>query len=147
MVQYRGTYSVLYTNIKSNIIYFNCACATLICLNQNKQNSSHNTPLKKLGRDQFNPLQVLLSRIRKKYTSLIGLVMLPQLCIEQLSLANTVYSRSLDSLYFVCSQSILFESREASRLVLRVSPIFPRIFYLLSNASVLYRATCCEVFS
>jgi hypothetical protein len=61
--------------------YFNCACATLIYLNKNKQNGSHNTPLKELGRDQFSPLQVLLPRIRIKYTSLIGLVMLPQLCI------------------------------------------------------------------
>jgi hypothetical protein len=80
--------------IKSNIIYFNCACATLICLNQNKQNGIHNTPLKELGRGQFNPLQVLLPRIQIKYISLIGLVILPQLCVDKLSLPNNVYSRS-----------------------------------------------------
>jgi hypothetical protein len=116
--------------IKSNVIHFNCACATLICLNQNKQNSSHNTPLKELGHDQFSPLQVLLPRIRIKYTSVIGLVMLPQLCVDLLSSPNNVYSLNLDSLCFVYCQNVLFESCEASRLVLRVSPIFPRILCL-----------------
>jgi hypothetical protein len=95
--------------IISNIIYFNCACATLICLNQNKQNGSHNTPLKELGRDQFNPLQVLLQRIQIKYTSLIGLVMLLQLCIDQLSSTNNICSRSFDSLCFVYSQSVFLK--------------------------------------
>jgi hypothetical protein len=117
--------------IKSNIIYYNCACATLLCLKQNKRNGINNTPLKELGRDQFYPLQVLIPRIRIKYTSLIGLAMLPQLCIDQLSLPNNDYYRSLDSLHFVCSQSVLFEIREASRLVMHVSPIFPCIFYLM----------------
>jgi hypothetical protein len=60
--------------IKSTIIYFNCACATLICLNQNKQNGSHNTPLRELGRDQFSLLHFLRPRIRIKYKSLIVLV-------------------------------------------------------------------------
>jgi hypothetical protein len=79
---------------KSNIICFNCACATLICLNQYKQNGSHNTPLIELGRDQFNPLQFLLPRIWIKYTSLIGFVMLPQLCIVLMSSLNNVYSHN-----------------------------------------------------
>jgi hypothetical protein len=60
----------------------------LICLNQNKQNGSHNTPLKELGHDQFSPLQVLLPRIRIKYTALIELVMIHQLFIYQLSSPN-----------------------------------------------------------
>jgi hypothetical protein len=94
-----------------------------ICLNQNKQNVSHNTPLKELGCDQFNPLQVLLQRIQIKYTSLIGLVMLHQLCIDQLSSPNSVYSLNLDSLCFVCSQSVLFESREASHPYFLVSSV------------------------
>jgi hypothetical protein len=56
---------------QSNIIYFNFACATLICVNQNKHNGSHNTPLKELGRDQFSQLRFLRPRIRKVYRSLI----------------------------------------------------------------------------
>jgi hypothetical protein len=117
--------------IKPNIIYFYCACATLICLNQNKQNGIHNTLLKELGCDQFSPLQVLLPKICITYTSLIGFMMLPQFCIRLISSPRNVYSRNLDSLCFVCSQNALFESRKASRQVLRVSTIFPRIFYLL----------------
>jgi hypothetical protein len=123
---------------QSNIIYFNCACAcaALICFNQNKQNGSHNTPLKELGRDQFSPLQVLRPIIRIKYKSLIGLEMLPKLCIDLLSSPKTVYSRNLDSLCFVCPKNLLFESREASRLDLRVSPIFPHIFYLMLQSYI-----------
>jgi hypothetical protein len=117
--------------IKSNIIYFNCAYATLICLNQNKQSGSHSTPLKELERDQFSPIQVLFPIIRIAYTSLIGLVMLPQLCIDMLSSPNNIYSHNLGSLCFVCSKNVLFESREASQLVLHVSPIFPGIFCLM----------------
>jgi hypothetical protein len=67
----------------SNIIRFNCA--SLVCLNKNKQNGSHNTPLRELGCDQFSPLQVLRPSIWIKYTSLFGLVMVPQLCIDLLS--------------------------------------------------------------
>jgi hypothetical protein len=62
------------TQIKSNTIYFNCACATLICINQTKQNGSHNTPLRELGRDQFNQLHLLRPIIRIKYRSLLVLV-------------------------------------------------------------------------
>jgi hypothetical protein len=56
--------------------------------------------------------------------------MLFQLCIDLMSSPSNVYSRNLGSLCFVDFQ-FFFESREASRLVLRVSPIFPRIFYLV----------------
>jgi hypothetical protein len=56
---------------KSNIIYFNCACATLICLNQKKQKGSHNNPLKDLGRDQFSQLCFLHPIIQIVYRSLI----------------------------------------------------------------------------
>jgi hypothetical protein len=57
--------------------------------------------------------------------------MLPQLYIDLLSSPNNDYYHNLDSLCFVCSQNVLFESREASRLVLRMSPIFTRIFCLM----------------
>jgi hypothetical protein len=87
--------------IKSNIIYFNCAYATLICVNQNKQNGSHNTPLKELGRDQFSPLQVLRPIIWIKYTYL-------------LSSPNNVYSHNLGSRCVVCHQIVSFERRESS---------------------------------
>jgi hypothetical protein len=56
---------------QSNIIYFNCACAMLIFLNQNKQNSSHITPLRELGRDQFSQLHFLRPGIQIVYRSLI----------------------------------------------------------------------------
>jgi hypothetical protein len=49
------------TGNQSNIIYFDCACATLIFLNKNNQNGSHKTPRRELGCDQFSPLQVNLS--------------------------------------------------------------------------------------
>jgi hypothetical protein len=124
------------TQIKSNIIYFNCACAILIFLNQNKQNGSYNTPLRELGRDQFSPLQVLLPIIRIKYTSLFGLVMLPQLCIDLRSSPNNVYSYNLSSQCFVYFQNVLFERREASRPSLHVFPIFPHIFYLMLQSSI-----------
>jgi hypothetical protein len=75
MIKYFKQTRIEYSHkIKSNIIYFNCACATLICLNQNKQNGSHNTPLRELGRDQFNKLHFLRPRIRIKYKSLLVLV-------------------------------------------------------------------------
>jgi hypothetical protein len=107
-------FRLLQLQIKSNIIYFNCACATLICLNQTKQNGSHNTPLRELGHDQFSSLQVLRPLIRIKYTSLFRLVMLPQLCIDLLSSPINVYFHNLGSQYFVCFQNVLFEMREAS---------------------------------
>jgi hypothetical protein len=114
----RESTNILYQkhHIKSNIIHFNCACATLVCLNQNKQNGSHNTALKELGLDQFSPLLVLRPRIQIKYTSLIGLVMLPKLCIALLSSPKNVYYHNLDSLCCVCPQHVSFERREASRL-------------------------------
>jgi hypothetical protein len=68
-----GSLQACTNKIKSNTIYFNCACATIICLNQNKQNGSHNTPLRELGRDQFSPLHFLRPRIRIKYKYLIVL--------------------------------------------------------------------------
>jgi hypothetical protein len=73
------------TQIKSNIIYFNCARATLICffLNKHKQNGSHNTPLRELGRDQFSQLvRVLRPKLRLMFTFLSGLAMLLLLCID-----------------------------------------------------------------
>jgi hypothetical protein len=73
----------------------------LICLNKNKQNGSHNTPIRELGRDQFNPLQVLRPRIQIKYTSLFGLVMLPQLFNDLPSWPSNVYSHNLSSQCFV----------------------------------------------
>jgi hypothetical protein len=120
------------------MIYFNCDCATLIWLNKKKQNGIHNTPLKELGRDQFSPLQVLRPRIWIKYASLIGLVMLPQLCIDLLSSPNNFYSNRLDSLCFVCPQNVSFERRETSRLVLRVLPIFPHILCLMLQSFIFY---------
>jgi hypothetical protein len=56
--------------------------------------------------------------------------MLLPLWIDLISSPKNVYSRNLDSLCFVYFQNVLFESREASQLILRVSPIFLRIFCL-----------------
>jgi hypothetical protein len=108
----------------------------LICLNQTKQNGIHNTPLKELGRDQFSPLQVLRPIIWIKYTSVIGLVMLPQLCIALLSSPNNVNSLNLDSLCFFCLQNVSFERREDSQLVLHILPIFPHIFCIMLRSCI-----------
>jgi hypothetical protein len=137
--------------VKSNIIYFNCACTTLICLNKTKQNITvAKIPLlRELGHDQFSPLQVLRPRIQIRYKSLFGLMMLLQLCIALLNSPNKVYSRNLSSQYFVCPQNLLFERHVASRPDLHVSPIFPSIFCLMIQSCILQlvdwysRDICC----
>jgi hypothetical protein len=101
--------------IKSTIIYFNCARATLICLNKNKQNGSHSTPIRDLGCDQCSPLQVLRPRIWINYKSLFGLPMLPQLCIGMPTSPSSVCFHNLSSQCFLCPQNVLFESHAASR--------------------------------
>jgi hypothetical protein len=97
--------------INSNIIYFNCACATLICLNQNKQNDSHNTPLRELGRDQFNQLHFLRPRIRIKYRSLLVLVTMLRWYIILPSSPNTFCFSSLGLLFVVYFQNVSLGSR------------------------------------
>jgi hypothetical protein len=62
---------------------------------------------------------------------MLGLLILPHLCIDLLSLPNTVYSHTLSSQCVVCFQNVLFESHAAYQPSLHVSPISPHIFYLM----------------
>jgi hypothetical protein len=89
-----------------------------------KQNGSHNTPLRYLGRDQLSPLRVLLPIIQLKYTSLSGLVILIMLCIGLPSSPSIVYASNLGSQYIFRSQNVVFESRVTFQPYLRVFPIF-----------------------
>jgi hypothetical protein len=107
---------------QSNIIYFNCACATLICLNQNKQNGSHNTPLKELGRDQFSQLCFLRPIIRIVYRSMILLETLIILYILLPNSPNIFCFRSSGFLFVVYSQKKSTENCVVFQLVGCVFP-------------------------